>query len=113
MRVASIDTAKLVELCNAVRKTTKMSAKERLTAVTAILKAADIVRQTDTEDLICLRCASALRGHAHESTIFRMGETGRLTIYSICHKNYFSKSEVLGLPAIGSLPTGDRKANRR
>lgn len=113
MKVVSVDAAKLTDLCNSIRRLKKLTPKEKRDALTALLVQADAIRFSDSEQLVCLACATKLRGHNHESTIFRLGESGRIRVYSICHKNYFDRQEILELPPPGHLPTGDRKANRR
>lgn len=55
------------------------------------------MRQADIENLICLKHATELSGYKHASSLFRLAEQGKLTVYSPCHKDYaclFDRKEI-------------------
>lgn len=97
MRVTSIDDKKLLQLTRKLRSLKSIPAKVRRELVDAILKECDVVRQADIENLICLKHATELSGYKHASSLFRLAEQGKLTVYSPCHKDYaclFDREEI-------------------
>lgn len=102
MKVTSIDTNKLIELCNTVRNYKELPYRVRQQLVESLLKTADVIRQTDIENLVCMECAAKIRG-THRNTIFRMAQNGRIKTIKLCHKDYFDREEIKLLPPLGEL----------
>jgi hypothetical protein len=108
MEVVAISTRQLIALANKLRNLKQVSARDRTAAVEVLLESAGILRRADTEHLCCLKCA-ALSSDRVESTIYRMGEDGRLTVFTICHKDYFDKREVAQLVDPADVPRRRKK----
>ena len=97
MRATSINNKKLLQLTRKLRGLKSISGKVKRELVDEILKECDIIRRTDIENLICLKHATQLSGYKNASSLFRLAERGRLTVYSPCHKDYaclFDRKEI-------------------
>jgi hypothetical protein len=99
---ASIDEGKLKQIVLAVRRTAaSMSPKQRLVAVEAILRAADIIQEVDVEQLVCIRHAKELRKYRWHSSIYWLAEKGKIKPYRICCRDFLSRRELESLPDAG------------
>jgi hypothetical protein len=78
-----------------------MSSKNRLAAVEAILRAADIIQEVDVESLICIKHAKLLKNYKWHSSVYWLAQKGKLRPFRVCCRDYLSRRELESLPDAG------------
>lgn len=103
MNSAAIDDQKLIEFCQRIRQLPQLMPVEKREVLEILLREVDLVRQEDTEALLCVRHAIEARGYAHglsHSNLYRLisRESRSMKVYRICCRDYFSRRELESQP---------------
>lgn len=104
MKSTGLSKSRLIAIVHQIRQLSEFTTEERRLAVDAILKELGIL-QVDNEALLCGKCASVARGYAttkrgdvDHASLWRLGSKGKLKVYRVCCKNFYSKAEITSLP---------------
>ena len=98
MLSASIDQTKLNALIVTLRQSS-LPLKERLKLIEDFLRVTDIIRQRDTsEQLVCIKHALEVTGHANHSSLYRRGPRLGIKIFRVCCRDFFDKAELETVP---------------